>query len=236
MQATMKPEREGAIMSYSDDVNEATIDELNEEADIAADYIEGLLDILDYEGDIEMGIRNGRPLINLVADDNSDIKHLVGEHGEVIEALQCLARLAIQEKTEERSRLILDIDGYLAKRRDSLQAVALEATAEARRTGSPVVLRDMNSYERKIIHDAVRDEGLRSRSHGEEPHRRVTIYPPKNDDLYEEETTTQDNFFYDDDEIVVLPDDQNRDIDTDEDLTDDDMYSDVYYDDDSEEE
>lgn len=236
MQATMKPEREGAIMSYSDDVNEATIDELNEEADIAADYIEGLLDILDYEGDIEMGIRNGRPLINLVADDNSDIKHLVGEHGEVIEALQCLARLAIQEKTEERSRLILDIDGYLAKRRDSLQAVALEAAAEARRTGSPVVLRDMNSYERKIIHDAVRDEGLRSRSHGEEPHRRVTIYPPKNDDLYEEETTTKDNFFYDDDEIVVLPNDQNRDIDTDEDLTDDDMYSDVYYDDDSEEE
>ena len=120
---------------------EKTIDQLNDEADIAADYLEGLLDIVDYEGDIEMGVRNNRPTVQIVADDDTDIKHLIGRNGEVVDALQQLTRLAVQQKT-----------------------------------GEPVDLKPMNSFERKIIHDVVREEGMKSRSHGEEPHRYVTVY------------------------------------------------------------
>ena len=121
---------------------EKTIDQLNEEADIAADYLEGLLDIVDYEGDIEMGVRNNRPTVQIVADDDTDIKHLIGRNGEVVDALQQLTRLAVQQKTG----------------------------------GEPVDLKPMNSFERKIVHDVVREEGMKSRSHGEEPHRYVTVY------------------------------------------------------------
>ena len=155
-----------------------SIDQLNEEADIAADYLEGLLDIADYEGDIEMGVRNNRPMIQIVADDDSDIKHLIGRDGEVVDALQQLSRLAIQQKTGERSHLIVDVDGFLKRKRQHLRDIALDAVDEVRETGDSVSLKPMNSFERKVIHDTVRDEGLRSRSHGEEPHRYVTVYMP----------------------------------------------------------
>ena len=155
---------------------EKTIDQLNEEADIAADYLEGLLDIVDYEGDIEMGVRNNRPTVQIVADDDTDIKHLIGRNGEVVDALQQLTRLAVQQKTGERSHLIVDVDGYLKRKRQHLHDIALDAIDEARETGEPVDLKPMNSFERKIIHDVVREEGMKSRSHGEEPHRYVTVY------------------------------------------------------------
>lgn len=155
---------------------EKTIDQLNEEADIAADYLEGLLDIVDYEGDIEMGVRNNRPTVQIVADDDTDIKHLIGRNGEVVDALQQLTRLAVQQKTGERSHLIVDVDGYLKRKRQRLHAIALDAIDEVRETGEPVDLKPMNSFERKIVHDVVREEGMKSRSHGEEPHRYVTVY------------------------------------------------------------
>ncbi|KFI68910.1 MAG: R3H domain-containing nucleic acid-binding protein [Bifidobacterium merycicum] len=156
--------------------DEKTVDQLNEEADIAADYLEELLDIADYEGDIEMGIRNGRPTVQIVADDDTDIKHLIGRNGEVVDALQQLARLAVQQKTGERSRLIVDVDGFLKRKRQRLHDIALDAVDEVRETGEPVDLKPMNSFERKVVHDVVREEGLKSRSHGEEPNRHVTIY------------------------------------------------------------
>ena len=156
--------------------DEKTVDQLNEEADIAADYLEELLDIADYEGDIEMGIRNGRPTVQIVADDDTDIKHLIGRNGEVVDALQQLARLAVQQKTGERSRLIVDVDGFLKRKRQRLHDIALDAVDEFRETGEPVDLKPMNSFERKVVHDVVREEGLKSRSHGEEPNRHVTIY------------------------------------------------------------
>ena len=152
-----------------------TIDQLNEEADIAADYLEGLLDIVDYEGDIEMGVRNARPVVQIVADDDTDIKHLIGRNGEVVDALQQLTRLAVQQKTGERSHLIVDVDGFLKRKRQHLRDIALDAMDEVRETGDSVDLDPMNSFERKIVHDVVREEGFRSRSHGEEPHRYVTI-------------------------------------------------------------
>ena len=156
--------------------DEKTVDQLNEEADIAADYLEELLDIADYEGDIEMGIRNGRPTVQSVADDDTDITHLIGRNGEVVDALQQLARLAVQQKTGERSRLIVDVDGFLKRKRQRLHDIALDAVDEVRETGEPVDLKPMNSFERKVVHDVVREEGLKSRSHGEEPNRHVTIY------------------------------------------------------------
>ena len=155
---------------------EKTIDQLNEEADIAADYLEGLLDIVDYEGDIEMGVRNNRPTVQIVADDDTDIKHLIGRNGEVVDALQQLTRLAVQQKTGERSHLIGDVDGYLKRKRQRLHDIALDAIDEVHETGEPVDLKPMNSFERKIVHDVVREEGMKSRSHGEEPHRYVTVY------------------------------------------------------------
>ena len=155
---------------------EKTIDQLNEEADIAADYLEGLLDIVDYEGDIEMGVRNNRPTVQIVADDDTDIKHLIGRNGEVVDALQQLSRLAVQQKTGERSHLIVDVDGYLKRKRQRLHDIALDAIDEVHETGEPVDLKPMNSFERKIVHDVVREEGMKSRSHGEEPHRYVTVY------------------------------------------------------------
>jgi spoIIIJ-associated protein len=93
-----------------------TIEQLSQEADIAADYLEGLLDIADYDGDIELGVRNNRPTVQIVADDSDDIKHLIGHNGEVVDALQQLARLAVQQKTGDRSHLILDVDGYLKRK------------------------------------------------------------------------------------------------------------------------
>lgn len=161
-------------MAQDDD--EKTMDQLNDEADTAADYLEGLLDIVDYEGDIELGVRNNRPMVQIVADDDSDIKHLIGRHGEVVDALQQLTRLAVQQKTGERSHLIVDVDGFLKRKRQHLRDVALDAVDEVRETGEPVNLKPMNSFERKVIHDVVREEGLKSRSHGEEPHRYVTVY------------------------------------------------------------
>lgn len=161
-------------MAQDDD--EKTMDQLNDEADIAADYLEGLLDIVDYEGDIELGVRNNRPMVQIVADDDSDIKHLIGRHGEVVDALQQLTRLAVQQKTGERSHLVVDVDGFLKRKRQHLRDVALDAVDEVRETGEPVNLKPMNSFERKVIHDVVREEGLKSRSHGEEPHRYVTVY------------------------------------------------------------
>ena len=169
-----------------DDVK--SIDQLNEEADIAADYLEGLLDIADYGGDIEMGVRNNRPTVQIVADDDTDIKHLIGRNGEVVDALQQLTRLAVQQKTGERSHLIVDVDGFLKRKRQHLRDVALDAIDAVKESGEPMDLKPTNSFERKVVHDVVRDEGLKSRSHGEEPHRYVTVYlRNKNEDNVEEE-------------------------------------------------
>ena len=172
-----------------------TIEQLSQEADIAADYLEGLLDIADYDGDIELGVRNNRPTVQIVADDSDDIKHLIGHNGEVVDALQQLARLAVQQKTGDRSHLILDVDGYLKRKRQHLRDLALDAIDEARETGDAVDLRPMNSFERKVVHDLVREEGFKSRSHGEEPHRYVSIYLRASDqDLADDEDV--------DDEVV----------------------------------
>ena len=154
---------------------ERSIEQLSKEADIAADFLEGLLDTADYDGDIEMGVQNNRPVVQIVSDDDSDIAHLVGGEGQVVDALQQLTRLAVQQKTGERSHVIVDVGGYLKNKRLALKTTVLEALDTVRSSGDDVALPPMNSFERKIVHDIVREQGLVSRSEGEEPNRFVTI-------------------------------------------------------------
>jgi spoIIIJ-associated protein len=157
----------------SDDVD-TDMNSLEEEGEIAADYIEGLLDIADLDGDIDMDVEGDRAVVSVVG---ATLNELVGEDGEVLEALQELTRLAVHRKTGARARLMLDVGGYRARRRSELAELGRSVAEEVGRTGEPKKLRAMSPFERKIIHDAVAMAGLRSESEGEEPNRRVVIFP-----------------------------------------------------------
>jgi len=146
---------------------------LDNEGEIAADYLEELLDIADLDGDIDTYTEGGRAHVSVITDATL----LVGKDGEVLEALQELARLAVMTETGHRSRLMLDIAGHRDKRRGVLQELAATAIAEVKETGEPVRLAPMNPFERKIVHDAVAAAGLVSESEGEEPRRRVVVLP-----------------------------------------------------------
>jgi spoIIIJ-associated protein len=147
---------------------------LEQESEIAADYVEGLLDIADLDGDIDMDVEGERAQVSVVG---VTLDELVGAHGEVLEALQELTRLAVLRQTGERSRLMLDVGGYRQRRRAELAAVGTDAAEEVKRTGKAKALRAMTPFERKIIHDAVAAAGLRSESEGEEPDRHVVVLP-----------------------------------------------------------
>jgi len=159
-----------------DDIDDEDVDLsiLEEEGDIAADYIEGLLDIADLDGDIDMDVEGDRAVVSVVG---ATLDELVGDDGEVLEALQELTRLAVHRKTGVRARLMLDVGGFRARRRAELAELVRSVAAEVERTGEPKKLRAMSPFERKIIHDAVALAGLRSESEGEEPNRRVVVFP-----------------------------------------------------------
>ena len=149
---------------------------LEEEGDVAADYLEELLDIADIDGDIDIEVRNGRTYISIVAEEETDsLDSLVGEDGEVLEALQELTRLSVLSATENRSRLVLDINGYRQQRAGHLQKIAEDAAATVKETGKAVALEPMSAYERKIVHDAVADLGLVSESEGEGAGRHIVV-------------------------------------------------------------
>ncbi len=150
---------------------------LEREGDVAADYLEALLDIADRDGDIDIDIEGGRAMVSIVEANAGDLGDLVGDNGVVLEALQDLSRLAATRETGERSRLMLDIAGFRAARRTALEAVATTAIAEARRRGEPVTMDPMTPFERKVVHDTVAAAGMTSESHGESPNRRVVIRP-----------------------------------------------------------
>ncbi len=153
---------------------EEDLSSLEEEGDVAADYIEGLLDIADLDGDIDMDVEGDRAVVSVVG---ATLDELVGDDGEVLEALQELTRLAVHRKTGTRARLMLDVGGFRARRRTELAELGRSVAAEVSRTGEPKKLRAMSPFERKIIHDAVALAGLRSESEGEEPNRRVVVFP-----------------------------------------------------------
>jgi spoIIIJ-associated protein len=153
---------------------EDDLSSLEEEGEVAADYIEGLLDIADLDGDIDMDVEGDRAVVSVVG---ATLDELVGDDGEVLEALQELTRLAVHRKTGTRARLMLDVGGYRARRRTELAELGRTVAEEVSQTGEPKKLRAMSPFERKIIHDAVALAGLRSESEGEEPNRRVVVFP-----------------------------------------------------------
>jgi spoIIIJ-associated protein len=150
------------------------LSDLELEGDIAADYVEGLLDIADLDGDIDMDVEGDRAIVSVVG---ATLDELVGDDGEVLDALQELTRLAVHHQTGIRARLMLDIGGYRARRRAELADYGRTVAEEVARTGQPKALEAMSPFERKIVHDAVAEAGLRSESEGEEPDRRVVVFP-----------------------------------------------------------
>ncbi|MEC3958050.1 protein jag [Nocardia sp. CDC153] len=154
------------------DAEEALI----EEGEIAGDYLEQLLDVLDFDGDIDLDVEGDRAVVSI--DGGKDLSKLVGRRGEVLDALQELTRLAVQQATGVRSRLMLDVAGWRAKRRSELSALGTEAAKRVLETGEREALSPMTPFERKIVHDAVAAfDGVVSESEGVEPNRRVVVLP-----------------------------------------------------------
>ncbi|MDA3027005.1 MAG: single-stranded DNA-binding protein [Candidatus Nanopelagicales bacterium] len=150
------------------------ITQLEKEGDIAADYLEGLLDIADLDGDLVVDVEGERALVSITG---ADLSNLVGQEGEVLNAIQDLTRLAVTRETGERSRLMIDISGYRAARKEALAELGREACERVKKTGEAVALESMNPFERKVVHDSVAEEGLKSESEGEEPNRYVVVLP-----------------------------------------------------------
>lgn len=169
--------------AVEDDATDATtapkteadrIARLEQEGDIAADYLEELLDIADLDGDLDIDVEADRAAVSIVG---ADLSQLVGSDGKVLEALQELTRLAVYRETGERSRLMLDVSGFRADKRTRLTQLGAEKAAEVIASGEPVSLDPMSPFERKIVHDAVAAAGLRSESAGVEPRRYVVVLP-----------------------------------------------------------
>jgi spoIIIJ-associated protein len=152
----------------------ARAERLEQEGEIAADYLEELLEIADLDGDLDMDVEGDRATVSIVG---ADLPQLVGENGEVLEALQELTRLAVYRETGERSRRMLDVAGPRASRRTALEQQAAEVVARVKESGEPTSLAPMSPFERKVVHDAVAAAGLSSESEGVEPRRYVVVLP-----------------------------------------------------------
>jgi len=147
---------------------------LEHEGEIAADYLEELLEIADLDGDLDMDVEGDRATVSIVG---AQLPQLVGDQGEVLEALQELTRLAVYRETGERSRLMLDVSGHRATRRRELEELAATTVAKVKDSGERAALRPMSPFERKVVHDAVAAAGLSSESEGVEPRRYVVVLP-----------------------------------------------------------
>ena len=167
--AEVSPEAETPAAGSAERVRQ-----LEQEGDIAADYLEELLDIADLDGDLDMDVDGDRAAVSIVG---ADLSQLVGQRGEVLDALQELTRLAVYRETGERSRLMLDVSGYRADQRARLVALAEESVTRVQDSGERVALDPMSPFERKVVHDAVAAAGLTSESEGVEPRRFVVILP-----------------------------------------------------------
>ncbi len=147
---------------------------LEQEGEIAADYLEELLEIADLDGDLDMDVDGDRATVSIVG---AELPELIGAKGEVLEALQELTRLAVYRETGERSRLMLDISGHRAKRRAALEAEASEVVEQVKASGEKVAMKPMSAFERKVVHDVIAAAGLGSESEGAEPKRFVVVLP-----------------------------------------------------------
>ena len=180
---------EGASEGAQDEAHEAEDEGLDEaqvtksedqeerlvaEGEIAGDYLEELLDLLDFDGDIDLDVEGNRAVVSI--DGGTDLEKLVGRRGEVLDALQELTRLAVHQKTGERSRLMLDVAGWRRRRREELAGLGHKVAERVLESGEREQLAPMTPFERKIVHDAVAAvSGVRSESEGQEPSRRVVV-------------------------------------------------------------
>ena len=169
-----QPTEEQAAEEGGTEAPLSAAEQLEQEGEIAADYLEELLEIADLDGDIDMDVEGDRATVSIVG---ADLPQLVGDNGEVLEALQELTRLAVYRETGERSRLMLDVSGHRARRRTELEALAAEVVARVQESGQRESLTAMSPFERKVVHDAVAAAGLTSESEGVEPRRRVVVLP-----------------------------------------------------------
>jgi len=177
---TKVDDREDSKVSESNEAESVELDDdddedyLVEEGEIAGDYLEQLLDVLDFDGDIDLDVEGDRAVVSI--DGGTDLNKLVGRKGEVLDALQELTRLAVQQSTGERSKLMLDVAGWRANRRSELSTLGIEAARRVIETGEREELAPMTPFERKIVHDAVAQlDGVDSESTGVEPSRRVVV-------------------------------------------------------------
>jgi spoIIIJ-associated protein len=149
--------------------------ELEQEGEIAADYLEAFLDIVDMDGDLDLDVEGERAVVAIVGDS---LDKLIGAGGETLEALQELTRLAVLQKTGNRSRLMLDVGGHRARRRAELRKIATAAAQRVADGSGPEKLTPMTPFERKVVHDVIAGiDGVHSESEGEEPRRRVVLFP-----------------------------------------------------------
>ena len=168
--STESTETVDSVENKADDLEERLV----AEGEIAGDYLEELLDVLDFDGDIDLDVEGNRAVVSI--DGGDDLEKLVGRKGEVLDALQELTRLAVHQKTGERSRLMLDIAKWRRRRRDELAALGDKVARRVLETGEREQLAPMTPFERKIVHDAVAAvDGVRSESEGVEPSRRVVV-------------------------------------------------------------
>ncbi|GAA4816799.1 single-stranded DNA-binding protein [Nocardioides caeni] len=179
MSAETAPETIADTATLTETADEAPqgtdkVNRLEQEGDIAADYLEELLDIADLDGDLDIDVEADRAAVSIVG---ADLNQLVGRDGKVLEALQELTRLAVYRETGERSRLMLDVSGFRADKRSRLTQLGIETAAKVAESGEPVSLEPMSPFERKIVHDAVAAAGLTSESAGVEPRRYVVVHP-----------------------------------------------------------
>ena len=175
-------EQSDAIDTVNPVEDDEVLDEassIEEEGDIAADYLEELLDIADLDGDIDIEVRGGRTYISIDGEpeDEKSLRRLIGSKGEVLDSLQELTRLAVLTATGNRSRLVLDITGYRQGRAGELKRIAEEAAAKVEASGESVSLEPMSAYERKLVHDCVAALGMQSESEGEGPGRHIVVSP-----------------------------------------------------------
>ncbi len=167
------PEDEATAEGEADRADDLE-DRLVAEGEIAGDYLEELLDLLDFDGDIDLDVEGDRAVVSI--DGSSDLNKLVGRGGEVLDALQELTRLAVHQKTGVRSRLMLDIASWRRQRREELAALGDKVARRVLNTGEREELSPMTPFERKIVHDAVAAvPGVHSESEGQEPSRRVVV-------------------------------------------------------------
>ena len=167
------PENEEQVTEASE--SKTSIKDLEEEGEVAADYLEELLDIFDLDGDINIDVRQGRAYLEVTADEQSNLRLV--SHPDTVEALQELTRIAVQTKTQSFSRLIIDIAGSRQVRLDALTKLVNKAIDKVKDTNAPVALKPMSSYDRKISHDLIAEAGLISQSEGEGKDRHIVAKP-----------------------------------------------------------